>query len=126
MSDLISRYIREYRDDAMTDPTMTYVGRDNFWTIKHGGRGLCMVVDGGEEEIVLQVSDMKWDDRTMLVSSVGADSEAVKESGIDLSSTLFYPVKSITAMPKMYEYQMTGVGMDGAVQFSEGVEVKCD
>jgi len=134
MTDFITRYIREYRDDTLTDPTMLYVSHECFSQIRVSGVGFHVwfyqYEDEYRGEMVVKINDDPFNDgRTMLVTTVFIDSPTfqdwARENMIDASRWTFYGVEEIRVVPQMTEYKL-GEPRDmgnGVIEF-DGIPVR--
>lgn len=137
MNGLIIRYVREFKDDKMTDPTMMYVNHEDWLNIlvssnHQSNRHLFLWDDSAYSPYSgeLTVDATAYDDRTFLLKSIAAGSDlwefvTGKLEIPDLSGIQFYHVKEVRVNPPMIEYCVSGIDSDGSVKLEPVGFVGC-
>ena len=124
----ITRYIRMYCGDDITDPTMYYVGSDQMrflsWDMYIG---LVVRFDNcSMSEIVAGHS--QYDHRTIILETYRVDEDTLvslaKESGI--VDVKIMEIKEVKRTPTFYEFSIIGIDPNGTIKFKEHGECGSD
>lgn len=137
MTGLITRYVREFRDDPMTDPTMMYVNYQDWVNIlastnDQSGRHLFLWDESFHDSYCGEFTvDVKsFDSRTFTLRSIALGSDlwksvAEKFEILNPSNDQFYHVRPIIIGQTMTEYRVIGINDDGIVQFEPVGTLEC-
>lgn len=133
MTGLITRYVREFRDDPMTDPTMMYVNHQDWVNVlastnDQSGKHLFIQINSGSGEFTVDAD--AYDARTFILKSIVLGSDLWKSVSERFnipnpSFDQFYNVREIHVEPSMTEYRVTGIGVDGSVEVEPVGVVEC-
>jgi len=125
----VSRYIRLYSGEDITDPTMYYVDSDNMKFLSRDMYiGLVVRFDNcNMTEIV--VGHQQYDNMTVILETIRVDDETLEKLAKEHEIDTFKVIKigEIRKCPTFYEFSIAGVDLDGTVKFSEpGIPVERD